>query len=80
MMIRAQVLTPWSNNRRALVLEVFGHPAIQGCMDVTGQPANSITPDVNLFAVEITCEQATLDAIEADARFVVVWSEDAEEA
>jgi len=86
--MRAQVLTPWTNDvehgnypllQAALVESGYiarnGHP--WSMVDVTGQPAENLYPDPNLYIVEVTCDATTLAAIEADDRFMVLWSEDA---
>ena len=77
-MIRAQITTPWvgdglspaTSNRPKLTTEF----TLAACHDVTGQPAENITPEPNAFTVEVTCTQATLDAITA-AGYPVLWSE-----
>ena len=43
--------------------------------DVTGQDGVNLHPEPNLFAVEIECDQATLDAIKADPKYQVLWYE-----
>jgi len=48
----------------------------EGFEDVTGQPSANLTPDPNVYIVRVRCEAATLDAIEADSRFAVLWSEE----
>jgi len=35
-----------------------------------------LQPDPNLFVAKIECEEAVLDAIEAHADYIVVWSEE----
>ena len=50
----------------------------EGFEDVTAQPCASLTPDPNCYIVRVRCEAATLDAIEGDSRFLVLWSEELE--
>ena len=73
---RAQVLTPWvvqdNTNQPQLPLD---HPVL-AWQDVTGQPAENIVPDPNTYTIEVTCDQATLDAISADAAYFVLTSEE----
>lgn len=50
--------------------------ALLSLSDVTGLDAAEITPDPNLGVVEVVCDAATLDAIEADATYQVLASEE----
>jgi hypothetical protein len=72
----AQVLTPWNStgglNSPKLLAD---HPTIAAYRDATDQPPANIPPTPNLFTAEITCDDATLTAIEADANYTVLWSE-----
>lgn len=77
--MRAQILTPWTQDEdggyHPLLDEALaGHKGWQW-RDVTGQPTTSLTPDPNLYVLELTCTAETLAAIEADSRFLVLWSE-----
>jgi hypothetical protein len=77
-MQRAQVLTPRAGNgtpgnkNRPQLRDDY--PAIT-FSDVTAQAWGALPPDPNLYVIEITCEDATLTAIEADATYQILWSE-----
>lgn len=80
--MKAQVITPWGQ----LTVPGLGlteqcklkidHPDIWTWVDVTAQPAENLSPNPNMYVVEITCDQITLDAIEADPNYHVLWSEE----
>lgn len=68
-MKRARLLSPWTGDgltavtaRRPQIGDDF---ALQSCTDVTGQPAANLVPSPNLLVVEITCDDATMAAIQA---------------
>ena len=48
----------------------------EGFEDVTGQPSANLTPDPNVYIVQVRCEAETLDQIEADGRFLVLSEEE----
>lgn len=79
-MWHAAVVGPWagtgsrSDPYRPLLRVAY--PAAQ-VQDVTGQPVANLRPSPNTVTVEVRVEDATLEAIEADARFLVLWSEEA---
>lgn len=80
--MRAWVVTPWigdgtpqSNPLRPLLTDLY--PAVDA-KDVTGQRVQMLRPDPNTLTLEIVCDAETLDQIEADARFAVLWSEAAD--
>jgi hypothetical protein len=52
------------------------YPSIRSWQDVTGQSPTVIYPDPDAYSIEILCDEATLTALDADARFVVLWSEE----
>lgn len=76
---KAWVVTPWVART---VPGTFDHPKLEddhqliSWTDVTGQPVQNISPEPNEYTVEIICTEAVLDAIEADAQYEVLWSED----
>lgn len=73
-MNRAQALTKWSVSREPqIALDYFG--GLMVCDDATAQPNANITPDPNLYIVQIECDDAVLTAIEADANYFVLWDE-----
>lgn len=47
--------------------------------DVTGQPVPQIVAGQQAYTVEVVCEDAELAAIQADARFAVLWDVDADD-
>ena len=75
--MRALILTPWagdgsSNSYHPLAAEAY---PLQRWTDVTAQPSAELQPDPNLYAIEATLTPAALASIDADNRFLVVWSE-----
>lgn len=79
-MKRARVLTPWTGDGSAadpFRPQVVLHHTLTTLKDVTGQAAGQLAPAPNLLAVEVTCAAAALDALEADSRYLVLWSENA---
>lgn len=85
MLYEVRVLTHWQvtdngNNEIGVALD---YPTPHGWTDITSQPDANIPPTPNLFVAHgvITAEQ--LDALENDARYTVLLSEevsDGEEA
>ena len=77
--MRAQILSPWigsgtdADQNRPLLNDVYPKA---DWTDVTEQPTENLHPDPNLYIVEVECDAATLAAIEADSRFLVLWSEE----
>ena len=77
-MMIAQVLTPWlmeEDNERALLDTLLVNHQGWKWTDITGQPRANISPDPNLYVVEVECDAKTLAAIEADSRFTVLWDD-----
>ena len=82
--MRAEVLTRWigdgitieTSNRFKIMDD---HPEIHKHEDTTGQQESSgawwQALPINLCVVKIECDQTTLDAIEADPEYQVLWSE-----
>ena len=77
--MKAEALTKWigigNGTEDANRPQIADDHAVIKCEDVTGQPSENLQPDPNLYIVEITCDQATLDAIKADSNFMVLWHE-----
>ena len=74
---RAEILSPWiveTNGQKSIQLS-RDYAGLTGS-DVTGQPAANIPPDPNLVVVGIECEATVLEAIERDAVYRVLWSEE----
>ena len=79
--MRAQILTAWIARDESDIMSV-NHPQlmddyadIHPLMDVTQQPDTNLVPSPNLYIIEITCDQATLDLIDADPNYVIGWVE-----
>ena len=77
--MKAQVITPWAGDGSSIENanrpKVADDHNIQTWTDVTGQPSANLQPNPNMYIVEITCDQTTLDAIESDNNYEVLWSE-----
>jgi hypothetical protein len=73
---RCEVVTPWNTdmpgfNEQGVALD---YPAVWS--DVTGQPDENLVPDPNVFVSRGEgLSDAQMTALEADARYVVLWSE-----
>lgn len=75
-MWRSEVITGWGHkatgaNKAQLALN---YPLM--CQDITGQPSANLWPEPNLLTVYVECEAVVLDAIEVDADYHVLWSEE----
>lgn len=77
MTITAQVLSPYTgageidDPYRPLLLDIWQIAWV----DATDAPPENIIPSVNLLAGNVICDAVTLSGIEADSRFLVIWSE-----
>jgi len=82
-MYRARVITPWvpawkdtrprlKANRPQLLRDY----TVLTSEDVTGQPTANITPSPNMYTLEIVADGAVIDAIDRDADYDVLWSEE----
>jgi hypothetical protein len=75
----AQILTPYIGDGsdlepyRPLVSDRY---SVTAWTDVTGTPNTNIVPTVNLYVVQIVCDEPILDAIADDSDFAIIWSED----
>ena len=75
--MNARILTPWTgagtdtDPNRPLVADLF---PLDSWIDVTGQPANQLQPDPNLYAIDCKLPSSVLASIDADPRFRVLWS------
>jgi len=79
-MWNAEIATSWQGNGTdevpfAPILGALLTQEGEGWEDVTAQPSANLTPDPNVYIVRVRCEAETLDAIESDSRFLVLWSE-----
>ncbi len=75
---RAALITPWTgdgtpivNPNRPLAADVF---ALKKWSDKTGQPFVNLPPDPNIYIIHIVCDEAVLDSIGDDNRFLIIWS------
>ena len=83
-MKKAQVIGPWNQdtagaepvNRPQITLDYDLHSFI----DVTGQPSENIPTDPNMSVFWIVCDAATLAAIDADADYHILHSDDRPES
>ena len=76
--MKAEVLTAWVGD--GVSIETANRPKLIDdysvkMEDVTGQPSANLHPDPNLYIVQIECDQATLDLIDADPNYVIGWVE-----
>lgn len=56
-----------------------GSVAQQGILkweDTTGQSAENIVPDPNLYIIKCEADESVLHAIEADEQYEVLWSQE----
>lgn len=67
----ARVIGLWTAQHTPRLLVDYPHPGVVTCNDVTGEDAPPDSPGV----WEIAADAATTAAIEADSRYVVLWSE-----
>lgn len=73
--LKAQFVTEWTGDGTE---ENPNHPTIddvpgnKSWTDITGQPAQNLHPAPNVYVVEVTAEEAVLDAI-ADAGHTEIW-------
>lgn len=72
-MVQGELLGPWHADRIPQIAKDYDGMTIS---ETTGQLAESILPDPNLVTTHFICAEATLTAIEGDATYYVVWSEE----
>ena len=80
-MYTAEVTTQWTTDADGANVPALAAllQAGDSCEDVSGQPAQNITPDPNVTVWRVHCSGATLAAIEADVDHEVLWSEEVAE-
>ena len=75
----AEVITAWESvtvtGREVFAPTINNNYTLLMCVDSTNQPAENLRPKPNLYIVQIECDEATLDLIEADPNYYVNWSE-----
>lgn len=77
-MILFQVMTPWTLIEQAEGL--FVEPALASAYklvswsDITGQLAENLLPEPNLYIIQAQADQETFAAISADPSYQVLWS------
>jgi hypothetical protein len=80
--MNASVLSPWASRVSVDAGDtcITNYPLLadvvsSAMMDDTGTPADALIPDINLVALLVRCTAEQLAVIEADSRFLVLWSE-----
>ena len=76
--MKARALTAWLGD--GFTAESAFRPALRDdyavtIEDVTAQPVENLTPAPNMLVVEIETDAATVDAIDADPAYTVLWRE-----
>ena len=71
----AQIITPWSGDGIAMPFHprVADDYGIKNWNDITAQ--FPVPPPINLYVVEITENEQTINAIAADANYIVLFAE-----
>jgi len=76
----AGVLTAWTGSATSLAdahrPQLLDDYDILRFEDITRQDAQNLQPDPNLYLIQVECEADVLGAIEADADYLVLWSEE----
>ena len=78
----AEVTTPWTgtgtmeDSNRPLIGDTY---SLKKWEDTTGQPAENLQPDPNIYIIKIQCTEEVLNQIEADENYTVLWSEEVQE-
>lgn len=80
-MIKARVITPWIGKGETLPSLDSYRPMLMDnfqvkWVDVTRQPAINLSPDPNLYIIEVSAEAEVLDAIDEDDNYEILWRED----
>ena len=75
-MQRAELMTQWHVNSELSPQVIEDHPSIFQFEDVTGQDGANLPPPINLYNVKIVADEATMDAIESDNNYYILWVED----
>jgi len=74
---QSEIMSPWVVRADGVrVVRVTQDFAGVTMSDTSGQPSANLTPNPNLMTCWVECEEAVLDAIEADADYLVLWSEE----
>lgn len=82
MMYRAAIVTPWVAAADDPSPVPSNHPLLGDEYDVlkwediSGTPAENLTPAPNEMVVLCECEESVLAAIDLDADYDVLWSEE----
>lgn len=74
-MNRARILSPWQAAGGAFMPQLAADYTLVRWVDAAHQPAGNLPPAPNLTALDVVVADAVLAAIEADARYQVLWSE-----
>lgn len=75
----AHIVTAWAGSGADtdpyIPAVLVDYPGIVSTHDVTNQPVPNILPAPNAYTVRVTCDDATLAAIQADSSYVVLYWE-----
>ena len=78
-MWETEIITPWAGSgiqtdkNRPQLLDDY-HDIVQ--TDTTDQLSENLHPNPSIYIVKVTCEDAVLNAIEADNKYQVLWAEE----
>lgn len=72
-MVQGELISPWHADRIPQIARDYDGMTVS---ETTGQLAENILSDSNLVTNHFICAEATLTAIEADATYFVLWSEE----
>ena len=78
----AEILTNWigsgidGDTHRPAIGDDY---QLKSWSDVTGQPAENLPTNPNLYAVRVVCDEAVMADIQADANYQVIWSKEIKE-
>jgi len=73
-MWKAKILGPWSGGISQVFIDHYA-PGLS-VSDDTGQPVGNVIPNPNLKIDYVECDKATLDLIDADPTYDVLYSEE----
>ena len=82
MSILALILTPWVGNGDGDLPNGAYRPRLgddyrMNWSDATGQPAANLTPRPNMLAIVAEVDEQTLNAIDRDPDYFILWSKPA---
>lgn len=83
---RAAIVTPWVAAADDPSDSPSNHPQIGDDYqllkweDITGQPAENITPAPNEYTILVECTDTVLNAISVDSNYEILWDEEIQDA